>query len=295
MTAADSPSGRALRADALADIGGLRARHPQIFAPWWRHRMAVVAVLLGVLLLAVYSFHRLDFSLARLLNGLHRLGDFAVLMFPPSAEGRFIPFAQALAETVAIAFLGTLVAAAFALPVALLAAKNVTPNSFIHFAVRRVFDVIRSIDVLIWALMWVNVVGLGPFAGALAIASSDFGSFGKLFSEAIEATDRKGAEGVAASGGSRLQQIRFGLLPEAFPLIASQVLYYFESNTRSATIIGIVGAGGVGQYLAELIRTLELQQVAFLVIMILVTVAAIDFVSSKLRLSIIGRGQMVAG
>ena len=295
MTATNATSGRAIKADALADIVGLRARHPLIFAPWWRQRTALIAVLLSMLLLAVYSFYRLDISLVRLLSGMHRLGDFAVLMFPPSAEGRFIPFAQALAETVAIAFLGTLVAATLAFPVALLAAKNVTPNSFIHFAVRRVFDVIRSIDVLIWALMWVNVVGLGPFAGALAIASSDFGSFGKLFSEAIEATDRKGAEGVAASGGSRLQQIRFGLLPEAFPLIASQVLYYFESNTRSATIIGIVGAGGVGQYLAELIRTLELQQVAFLVIMILVTVAAIDFVSSKLRLSIIGRGQMVAG
>ena len=116
----------------------------------------------------------------------------------------------------------------------------------------------RSVDVLIWALIWINVVGLGPFAGALAIACSDFGALGKLFSEAIETCDRRPGEGVVASGGSALHRIRFGLIPGVLPVLASQVLYFFESNTRSATIIGIVGAGGIGQYLTELIRVLEL-------------------------------------
>lgn len=189
--------------------------------------------------------------------------------------------------------MGTLTAAVLAFPVGFLAAKNVVPNIFAHFAVRRVLDVFRGVDVLIWALIFINVVGLGPFAGILAITASDFGSFGKLFSEAIEAADKRPVEGVIASGGTRLHALRFALIPQIFPVIASQVLYYFESNTRSATIIGIVGAGGIGLHLAEQIRVLEWNVVAFLVLMILVAVAIIDWVSSRLRFAIIGRAAVV--
>ncbi|NDH61444.1 MAG: ABC transporter permease subunit, partial [Alphaproteobacteria bacterium] len=153
----------------------------------------------------------------------------------------------------------------------------------------RTLDTIRSVDILVWALIWINVVGLGPFAGVLAIMTSDIGSFGKLFSEAMEAADRKPAEGITSAGGGRILGVRFGILPEVFPVLASQVLYYFESNTRSATIIGIVGAGGIGLYLAEAIRTLELQQASFIILMILVAVAVIDFVSGQLRFALIGR------
>ena len=154
---------------------------------------------------------------------------------------------------------------------------------------RRFLDSIRGVDTLIWALVWINVVGLGPFAGVLAIAVSDFGAFGKLFSEAIEAADKKQVEGIRASGGNALHEIRFGLMPQVLPVIAGQVLYFIESNTRSATIIGIVGAGGIGLQLAEQIRVLEWQKVSFLILMILVAVAAIDWISGKLRFAIIGR------
>lgn len=277
-----------LRDAALSGMPGLKARHPEIFAPSWRRRALLVGTILALAGLAVVAIIRLDVSLGRILSGAHRLGEFAVLMMPPSPEGRFWAFASALGETLAIAFLGTLAAAVLAFPVAFLAARTVVPNVFMRFTVKRGFDVMRSVDTLIWALMWINVVGLGPFAGALAIACSDFGSFGKLFSEAIEATDRNGIEGIAATGGGRLHQVRFGIVPQVLPVIASQVLYYFESNTRSATIIGIVGAGGVGVYLSELIRVLELRQVAFLILMILVTVAAIDAVSTRLRMALIG-------
>ena len=278
----------ALRAAARADLPRLRVRYPGQFrvdGPARARLAAVLAVLLG---LAAFAFWRLDFSAARILHGLGRLGSFAVLMLPPSPEGQFWTFLHALGETLGIAFLGTLAAAILAFPVAFLAARNVVPNPFARFAVRRGLDVLRSVDVLIWALIWINVVGLGPFAGALAIASSDVGALGKLFSEAVETCDRRAGEGVVASGGSALHRIRFGLIPGVLPVLASQVLYYFESNTRSATIIGIVGAGGIGQYLTELIRVLELRQVAFLVLMILVTVAAIDWVSTRLRRAIIG-------
>ena len=283
---------RGLGDAARADLDGLKQRHHGVFRASPRNRALAILIPLGMLAVAINAMVLLDFSLVRILNGLSRLGRFAVLMIPPDAEGRAWAFTVALGETLGIAFLGTLTAAILAFPVAFLAARNVIPNIFVHFGTRRTFDVVRSVDTLIWALMWINVVGLGPFAGVLAIACADFGSFGKLFSEAIEATDGKASEGVAAAGGSKLHQVRFGLVPGVLPVIASQVLYFFESNTRSATIIGIVGAGGVGIYLTELIRVLELKQVAFLILMILVTVAIIDFISTRLRMAIIGKQKL---
>ena len=168
------------------------------------------------------------------------------------------------------------------------ARQNVVPPHIVASPIRRCLHTIRGVDTLIWALVWINVVGLGPFAGVLAIALSDFGALGKLFSEAIEGADRKQVEGIRASGGNALHEIRFGLMPQVFPVIAGQMLYFFESNTRSATIIGIVGAGGIGLQLAEQIRVLEWQKVSFLILMILIAVAAIDWISGKLRFAIIG-------
>jgi phosphonate transport system permease protein len=216
-----------------------------------------------------------------------------MMMIPPDPGSSLPLYLKALGETLSIALLGTTLAAVFALPVSLLAAKNIVPSNIFRFPVRRFLDSIRGVDTLIWALVWINVVGLGPFAGVLAIAVSDFGAFGKLFSEAIEAADKKQVEGIRACGGNALHEIRFGLMPQALPVIAGQVLYFIESNTRSATIIGIVGAGGIGLQLAAQIRVLEWQKVSFLILMILVAVAAIDWVSSKLRFAIIGRRAVV--
>jgi phosphonate transport system permease protein len=281
------------RQSALRDLPGLRARHAAIFAIDWPRRAAVTATLVLMLALAAYGFWRLDFSLARLGSGLEQIAHILALMFPPSPGNRLPLYLEAMAETLAIALLGTLTAAVLAFPVGFLAAKNVVPNIFAHFAVRRMLDVFRGVDVLIWALIFINIVGLGPFAGILAIAASDFGAFGKLFSEAIETADKRPVDGVLSAGGSRLHALRFAVVPQIFPVIASQVLYYFESNTRSATIIGIVGAGGIGLHLAEQIRVLEWNVVAFLVLMILVAVALIDWVSTRLRFAIIGRAPVV--
>ena len=212
-------------------------------------------------------------------------------MLPPDPGSSLPLYLKALGETLSIALLGTTLAALMALPVSLFAARNIVP-SLIRFPLRRFLDSIRGVDTLIWALVWINVVGLGPFAGVLAIAVSDFGALGKLFSEAIEGADQKQVEGIRASGGNALHEIRFGLIPQVLPVIAGQVLYFIESNTRSATIIGIVGAGGIGLQLAEQIRVLEWQKVSFLILMILVAVAAIDGISSRLRFAIIGRRAM---
>jgi phosphonate transport system permease protein len=287
-----SPPG--IRADALSQLQRLKAAHAGEF-PNRARALKLALAAGGVALLTGYALWALDFSFVRILSGLGRLGDFSVMMLPPSAGGRFMVYLQSLFETVAIAYLGTLVAGLFAFPFAFLAAKNVIPNIFVHFGARRVLDLFRGVDTLIWALLWVNVVGLGPFAGVLAIACSDFGSLGKLFSEAIETADKGPVDGVASAGGVRAHQIRYGILPQIVPVIGGQTLYFIESNTRSATIIGIVGAGGIGVHLAEQIRVLNLQDVSCLILMILAAVTAIDFVSGKLRAGMIGkRGETMA-
>jgi phosphonate transport system permease protein len=258
---------------------------------WRTHGKGVLAI---VVMAAAYvaGLALLDINPARLLSGIFRLGDIARLMMPPSPETwhRFAIYLNALGETLAIAFLGTMTAALIALPLGFLAARNIVANRIVHVLARRLLDSVRSVDTLIWALIWINVVGLGPFAGALAIASSDTCALAKLMSEAIETADRRPVEGVMASGGSRAAAIRFGILPQILPVFASQLLYFIESNTRSATIIGIVGAGGIGMHLSEQIRVLEWQQAAFIILMVLVTVAIIDAISRALRRAIAGRG-----
>jgi phosphonate transport system permease protein len=265
-------------------------RHPQAFRPAWRSRIGGLLVGLGMLALFVFGLWDLGFRFSMLMHGGSQLWLILGVMLPPDpgSWAHVWAYFGALGETLGIAFLGTLGAAVMAFPMGFLAARNVVANRIVHVLSRRLFDTIRGVDTLIWALVWINVVGLGPFAGVLAIACSDFGGFGKLFSEAIETCDRKPVEGVLSTGGSRLQAIRFGVLPQVLPVITSQVLYFFESNTRSATIIGIVGAGGIGLYLSEMIRTVEWQQVSFIIVMMLVTVSAIDFLSARLRAAIAG-------
>jgi phosphonate transport system permease protein len=272
------------------DLAGLTARYPAIMAGG-RWRAARVAFACFALVASVVAgFASLDISWSRFFGGFAELARIIGLMVPPDCgnTARLLLWLKALGETLSIALLGTVAGAVLAFPVSLLAARNITPGWPVRFTIRRGLDTIRGVNTLIWALIWINVIGLGPFAGVLAIMTTDFGTFGKLFSEAFEAADPKQGEGVVAAGGGELHRVRFGLIPQILPVLLSQILYLIESNTRSATIIGIVGAGGIGQHLTEAIRTLEWQQVAFLVLMILVTVAVIDFISSRVRFAIIG-------
>ena len=271
------------------DVAALAQRYPSIMNPSPRGRIVTGAVAFGMVALIAFGAWWLSLSFARVMSGINQLGLFAWLMMPPNAGSQTALYFKALGETLAISLLGTLLGAALAFPLGILAAANVIPSWIFRFSLRRSMDVLRSVDILVWALIWINVVGLGPFAGVLAIASSDLGAFGKLFAETIEGASTKGAEGIRSTGGSRLQELRFGLIPEVLPVILGTVLYYFESNTRSATIIGIVGAGGIGLHLYEQIRTVEWQQVSYIIIMILITVAIIDYGSSKLRAAIAGR------
>lgn len=286
MTAA-----KALHEDLRARGMVLRPQYPHLISPGWLRRWPGFAVIAGLFGLYAVGLVVLEISPSRIINGMWRLADIAGLMLPPNPQtwARFLLYLDALGQTLAIAFLGTLMAAIIAFPFGFLAARNVIASRLLRLFTRRGLDTLRSVDTLIWALIWINVVGLGPFAGALAIMSSDIGAFGKLMSEAIEAADNKPVEGVLSVGGGKIHGVWFGILPQVLPIFASQVLYYFESNTRSATIIGIVGAGGIGLQLSEQIRVLEWQQVSFLILMVLVTVAVIDAISTRLRTAIIGR------
>lgn len=273
----------------FGDTEAVIERHRDLFATSRMQRLSMFAVPLGIAGLAGFSVWWLGIPFDQIAQGLVSLAKFIALMFPPSTGGHLDLLLNAMGQTLAIAFLGTLTATIAAFPVSFLAARNTTLHPMIRFVVRRCLDTIRGIDALIWALVFVGVVGLGPFAGILAIAVSDTGALGKLFSEAIELTDARARELVLASGGTGWLAVRFGLLPQVLPIIAGQILYFFESNVRSATIIGIVGAGGIGLQLSEQIRTYDFDQVAFAVIMILITVAFIDWISGKLRFAIIGR------
>ena len=269
-------------------FASIAARHRHVMGQGSRERKMIFAGVGLCLVLLIFGLIEAEFSPIRIYHGLGKLGDFVTLMFPPEPGPLFATYLHALGETLSIALLGTLISAVLAFPFAVLAARNILPIWVTRFFLRRTFDTIRGIDTLIWALIWISVVGLGPFAGVLAVATADFGAFGKLFSETIETADQKPVEGIRSTGGTAAQEFRFGILPQVLPVIAGQILYFFESNTRSATIIGIVGAGGIGLHLSEQIRTLEWQRVAFLVIMVLIVVAVIDVISSRLRAAISG-------
>jgi phosphonate transport system permease protein len=271
-------------------IAALRARIPGAFQATFRHRALNWGSWLGLSALFAYCLVRFDVSPLRIWNGLGELGAIVRHMFPPQSGGAFGEFAWAIGETLAMAFLGTFFAAALAVPLAFLASKNVLRFSPGRFVVRRGMDFLRGVDQLIWALIFVRAVGLGPLAGIFAIMISDTGTLAKLFSESVENVDRKPVEGVRASGGSAVQTIRFGLVPQVLPMFLSSALYMFESNVRSATILGIVGAGGIGFQLSERIRGHRWEEVCLILIMILVTVAVIDFVSKNLRQRLIDKG-----
>jgi len=252
-----------------------------------KSRLATPLVFGFLLLLLIGGLWRMDASPERIINGLTKLGWLVALMWPPSAGGVLPELLLSLLESLAMAFLGTVLAVVVALPLALLGAGNVIGNVLLRFSVRRLYDGLRGIDTLIWALIFVAAVGMGPFAGILALAVPDIGTLSKLFSEALESADRRQVEAVRAAGANRVLAVRLGLIPQVAPVMLSQILYTLESNARSSTVLGIVGAGGIGLALADRIRINNWDEVAFIILLILAMVAAIDFVSRRLRLKII--------
>ncbi len=227
----------------------------------------------------------------RILTGIVRFGSVAKFMFPPAIWTSWMEWKEVLdglGETLAMAFLGTVLGAILAWPLSLLGAKNIMRWGWVRYPVRRGYDVIRAFETLILALIFIRAFGLGPLPGILAIAVSEIGTFAKLFSEAAENTSDKPVEGVKASGGSRLQQIRYAIMPQVNPVFLSILLYNFESNVRSGTILGIVGAGGIGFLLSDRIAAYKWNEAWTIIFMIIAMVYVIDWISAKVRSRIIG-------
>ena len=196
----------------------------------------------------------------------------------------------AIGETILMAFLGTFGAAMIALPLAFVAAKGFTPFAILRGAMRRIFDFVRGVDALIWTVVLARAFGPGPLTGALAILITDAGTFGKTFSEALENVDRKQIEGVQSTGANPLQRARFGVIPQVVPILLAQVLYFLESNTRSATIIGAITGGGIGLLLTQAMQTQkDWEEVAYYIVLVVLMVFFMDWLSGWLRGKLIGR------
>ncbi len=201
---------------------------------------------------------------------------------------RHADVAWAMGETVLMAFLGTFGAALVALPLAFVAAGNFAPSRWLRFLVRRLFDFVRGVDGLIWTIVLARAFGPGPMTGALAILVTDSGTFGKLFSEALENVDDKQIEGVRSTGARPVQRYRFGVIPQIAPVLLSQVLYLLESNSRSATVIGAIVGGGIGLMLTQAIQTQkDWEEVAYYIVLIVLMVVLMDWLSGWLRRKLI--------
>lgn len=273
-------------------IAAARTRVPLAFRdplPVRIRKIVLWTLFIGLFGWCLYDF---NFSPARIAEGLARLGRVLSFMFPPHVWTTWAAWSdvlQGLGETLSMAFLGTVLGAVVAFPLSFLGARNINRIFWLRQGTRRVYDVIRAFETLILALIFIRAFGLGPLAGILAIAVSEIGTFAKLFSESIENTSNKPVEGVVASGGSRVQAIRYAIMPQVLPVHLSVLLYNFESNVRSGTILGIVGAGGIGFMLADRISAYKWDEAWTIIFLIILMVYVIDWLSGLARTRLIGK------
>ena len=236
----------------------------------------------GIAALLMISFGPAEMQrFAMLLGGSDRMQEFAREFAQPDFDAWRLYVAK-MWETVQIALWGTFLAVIMAVPLGLLCARNIAP-AWIVWPMRRLMDILRSVNELVVALLFIVVVGLSPFAGVMALALHTAGVLAKLFSEAVEAIDKGPVEGVRATGGTRLHEIVWGVIPQVAPLWTSFALYRFESNSRSATVLGLIGAGGIGQLLLESLNAFEYGQTSAITIIMVAAVAGIDVLSQAIR------------
>lgn len=257
------------------EVKKVLAKEKRFWTPW-----SIAGLILAIAIL-IYSGIVSDLSFVELIEGTGAMVNMVVKFFPPDFT-RWWSYFQATIETIAMGIWGTLLAVIVAIPLSILASENVCP-SWVVFPVRRLLDAMRAINELVFALIFIVAVGLGPFAGVLALFVHTAGALGKLFSEAIEAIEPGPVEGIRATGASKMQEIIFGVIPQVIPLWTSFTLYRFESNVRSASVLGIVGAGGIGVALYQNFRAFNYQNVCAILIILIVTVGVIDTISARIR------------
>jgi phosphonate transport system permease protein len=236
----------------------------------------------GLAALLVAGVHGAEISkIGDLFSGSSNMGQFATEFVRPNFSDISL-YASAMWLTIQMALWGTFLALVIAVPLGLAGARNLAPV-WIQQPVRRILDVLRSIPDLAVGAIFVVAVGLGPFAGVMALAVNTGGVLGKLFSEAVEAVEPGPIDGVRATGATALQQIVWGVMPQVAPLWTSYALYRFESNARAATVLSLIGAGGIGQNLFDSINSFAFDQTSAIVIVIVVAVSAIDLISQLIR------------
>lgn len=259
----------AVPAGALEPPGAARRTLVQAFG--W----AVFALVLA------WAWQGADMRPMELVRDSGNMAKFLSEFFPPNFRD-WRMYLREMIVTVHIAVWGTVLAILFAVPFGLLSASNIVPI-WVYQPVRRLMDACRAINEMVFAMLFIVAVGLGPFAGVLALWVHTTGTLAKLFAEAVEAIDPRPVEGVRATGASALEEIIYGVIPQVMPLWISYSLYRFESNVRSASVVGMVGAGGIGVIVYEVIRGFEYAQTSAVMLMIIVFVTAIDMISARIR------------
>jgi phosphonate transport system permease protein len=262
---AASPQLQSLLNQATATRGG------------WRTQLAWVVVL-AVL---AWAWQGAEMRPLDLIKDAGNMGTFARDFFPPDFHDWRI-YLKEMLVTLHIALWGTVLAIVAAVPLGLLSAHNVAPM-WVYQPVRRIMDACRAINEMVFAMLFIVAVGLGPFAGVLALFVHTTGTLAKLFAEAVEAIDPRPVEGIRATGAHKLAELAYGVIPQVMPLWLSYSLYRFESNVRSASVVGMVGAGGIGVVLYEVIRSFQYAQTCAVLLMLVVTVTLIDVFSAWLR------------
>ncbi len=252
--------------------------------PKWKYK----GLLIGLLIVIIYywAIRGTDTSPVNFAKGFPFMIDFIRRMFPPDISnlGRFLSKAV---ETLQMAIVGSTLGALIALPLSFLAARNIMPNKFVYHTIRTIFDTCRGINEIVWGLIFVSMVGLGPFPGVLALTAHVTGALGRYFSEAIETVDPKVIKAVISTGANKIQVVVRGIFPQVKPLFINYSLYYLENNFRAATVLGLVGAGGIGMELITSMRLFKNREVLTILIIMVIMVTAIDRFSAYIRKKVV--------
>lgn len=267
------------RPDPLAPhIAVPRHPLPQRLKSW-----AIWVIVVGLL---VWSWSPSEmFRVTALVTDWRNMAEFGKAFLSPNFH-EWRQYLTDMVVTIQIAIWGTALAVVFGIPVSILCSSNVAPQWIVQ-PVRRLMDACRAINEIVFALLFVVAVGLGPFAGVMALFVHNLGIFAKLFSEAVEAVDPRPVEGIRVTGAVRVQEVIFGVIPQVMPMWSSLTLYRLETNVRSATTLGIVGAGGIGQTLYESIRSFHYAETAAQIIIVVLTVMLLDMLSSRIRATLV--------
>ncbi|NYE58921.1 phosphonate transport system permease protein [Duganella sp. 1224] len=249
-------------------------------SPWRRLRLAVIIVMVAAVYGLCWRFAQVD--LIKLADGLPKLGHWLAQAWPLTLSELPL-FAERMGETMAMALLGTTAAALLALPMAVLASRNITPFPSLYYPARWLLNALRGIDSFVFALLFVAAVGLGPFAGVLGIALHTWGSAAKLFADHIENAGTGPLEAVRSTGAGRMTAIVYALLPDLLPVLLSTTLFWWEFNVRASTVLGVVGAGGIGLELKNSMDLLDFSRLFTIIALILIVVTLLDQISGWLR------------